>query len=258
MPMRRRSPLPEDWQTKSFASVSQDGRTRIRRRTPELEQTEEIPVKKKRRHPRLDAIRAATEEYRGHPRTKEDKVRAKDAILLIAEARKEGRPPDYNELFCDFAFKMMLLGLTKDELALQLEVPVQTVNDWCDKHSEFSAAIMRGSRFANAQTSHSLYQRANGFEREAVKIFQFEGAPVYAPYMEYYPPDTAAIKMLMVNREPDLWRDRRELTGKDGSPLMSDPKRLTIAELLEAMVLGVVEKDLDDAKTVEGVFEVIE
>src|ERR1700676_5455463 len=179
MPITRRSPAPDDgWRAKSFASAPQEVRARMRRRSVEPEAAEEAPVKKRRRHPRLEAIRAATEEYRGRPRTKEDKARVKDAIILIAEARKEGRPPDYSELFCDMVFKLALLGISKGDIANQLEIPVQTLNDWCGKHPEFSAAITRGGRYANAMTSHSLYQRANGFEREAVKVFQHNGEPV--------------------------------------------------------------------------------
>lgn len=259
MPIARRSPVrDESWRDRSFASVPQDGRKRMTRRSPGPEVTEPTPTKKRRRHPRLEAIRAATDEYRGHPRTKADKAHARDAILLIAEARKEGRPSDYNELFCEFSFKLMLLGITKDDLALQLEINRPTLDNWCNDYPEFSSALTRGGRFANAQTSHSLYQRANGFEREAVKIFQYEGEPIYAPYMEYYPPDTAAIKMLLVNREPDLWRDRRELTGKDGASLIPDPKRMRMSELLEAMVLLAADGDLDEAETVEGVYSVVE
>ncbi len=198
MPITRRSPVPDEgWRKKSFASAPQDRFTR-RSAPPEAEVGGD-KLKKKRRHPRLEAYRAAVEEYRGHSRTKEDKTKARDAILLIAEARREGRPPDYNELFCDMAFKMTLLGITGDDLANQFEIPVQTIKDWCNKHPEFSAAITRGGRYANAQTSHSLYKRANGFEREAVKIFQHNGEPVYAPYMEYYPPDVHAARR---SREP--------------------------------------------------------
>lgn len=257
----RRSPVPdESWREKSFASVPQERSKRTTRRTPPPEPEAESVPKKRRHRPRRIAITEAITEYRGRPRTKEDKVRTKDAVVLIAEAKRDGRPPDYHEAFCDLAFKMMLLGITKDDLADVLDVNRLTLDNWCAQYPDFLSAIMRGGRVANAQTAYSLYKRANGFEHEAVKIFMPAGAeePVYAPYMEYHPPDTAAIKMLMVNREPDLWRDRRELTGKDGAPLVSDPKRLRTSELLEVLVLAVPEDELEATETAQGVFEVVE
>jgi hypothetical protein len=50
----------------------------------------------------------------------------------------------------------------------------------------------------------SLYARANGFHYEAVKIFMPAGAktPVYAPYVEYVPPDTTAAIFWLKHRDP--------------------------------------------------------
>jgi hypothetical protein len=41
------------------------------------------------------------------------------------------------------------------------------------------------------RTQRSLYQRANGYSYDAVKIFMPAGRekPVYAPYVEHVPPD---------------------------------------------------------------------
>ena len=47
----------------------------------------------------------------------------------------------------------------------------------------------------------------------AVKIFMPAGAdaPVYAPYVDEYPPDTNAALRWPQNRQPEKWRDRREV-----------------------------------------------
>ena len=54
-----------------------------------------------------------------------------------------------------------------------------------------------------------FYRRANGFEYDAVKIFMPAGAkkPIYAPYVEYVPPDTTAAIFWLKNRDPEHWRD---------------------------------------------------
>ena len=48
----------------------------------------------------------------------------------------------------------------------------------------------------------SLYERANGYSYDAVKIFMPTGAkkPVYAPYVEHVPPDVTACIFCLKNR----------------------------------------------------------
>jgi hypothetical protein len=66
---------------------------------------------------------------------------------------------------------------------------------------------------ADAEVAASHYQRALGYEREAVKIFMPAGAdkPVYAPYMEHYPGDVGAQKNWLFNRQRERWKDRQSL-----------------------------------------------
>jgi hypothetical protein len=61
--------------------------------------------------------------------------------------------------------------------------------------------------------AESLYNRGLGYQHQAVKIFMpaGAGAPVYAPYTEHYPPDTKAASLWLRNRQPERWRDKREV-----------------------------------------------
>ncbi len=47
----------------------------------------------------------------------------------------------------------------------------------------------------------------------ATKIFMPAGAqePVYAPYVEHYPPDTNAALGWLSRRQPALWKERQEV-----------------------------------------------
>jgi hypothetical protein len=59
-----------------------------------------------------------------------------------------------------------------------------------------AAALKLGKKEADQRTERSLYQRANGYSYDAVKIFMPAEAKkqVYAPYVEHVPPDpTSAI-----------------------------------------------------------------
>jgi hypothetical protein len=56
-------------------------------------------------------------------------------------------------------------------------------------------------------------RKAGRYSHPAVKIFMPAGAeaPVYAPYVEHYPPDANAAFRWLMNRQPNKWRDRQEV-----------------------------------------------
>jgi hypothetical protein len=68
---------------------------------------------------------------------------------------------------------------------------------------------------ADSRVERSLYERANGYTYDAVKIFMPAGAkkPVYAPYVEHVPPDTtgrpwSTARRSMSRRRSKTRRDR--------------------------------------------------
>ncbi len=132
-----------------------------------------------------------------------------------------GRPSEYRDEYAEQARKLCLLGSTDEELADFFGVVPQTIYNWQASHPEFLESIKSGKMMADAEVADRLYRRALGYEHEAVKIFQFQGAPVEVPYTEIYPPDTQAASLWLRNRQPKKWRDKQdvELTGKDGGPV---------------------------------------
>ena len=114
------------------------------------------------------------------------------------------------------ARKLCLLGATDDDLADFFGVHRDTITEWKSVHENFSGAIARGKLAADAEVADRLYQRALGYSHPAVKIFMPMAAlaPVYAPYTQHYPPDTAAASLWLRNRRPAQWRDKPD----DGPP----------------------------------------
>ena len=80
-------------------------------------------------------------------------------------------------------------------------------------YPDFSEAVASGKVEADGFVAQSHYQRALGFEYPAVKIFPGTNGsgPIYAPYMEYHPPDVGAQKSWLHNRQPDRWRERKQV-----------------------------------------------
>ena len=132
-----------------------------------------------------------------------------------------GRPSKYDPSYPKQAGKLCDLGATDAEIAAFFEVSVSTISLWKNTYPEFSEALRDGKKNADDRVVRSLYQRAIGFEHEAVKIFMPAGAsePVYAPYMERVHADTTAAIFWLKNRRKDEWRDKHEISGDPDRPL---------------------------------------
>lgn len=133
-----------------------------------------------------------------------------------------GRPTKYKEEYVELAFKFCLLGATNDKLAELFEVSPSTIDLWIAEHEEFSGSVKAARFQADAEVANSLYHRARGYSHNAVKIFQSKGdsGPEIVPYIEHYPPDTAAAFIWLKNRAG--WKDKQELTGADGRDLIPE------------------------------------
>lgn len=143
------------------------------------------------------------------------------------DLKKRGPKNKFDPGFIKQAEKLCALGATDAEMADFFDVSVRTLNTWKIEYPEFLQSIKDAKEAADNRVERSLYQRAVGFSHDAVKIFMPANAvaPVYAPYREQFPPDTAAAIFWLKNRRRDQWRDKQdhELTGKDGEPLNTGP-----------------------------------
>ena len=118
----------------------------------------------------------------------------------------------YRPEYADRAHNLALLGRTGEQIAEDFGVSAATIDRWMATKPKFRYAVERGRNEADGGVARSLYERARGYSHDAVKIFLPPGAkePVYAPYVEHYPPDTAAASLWLRNRQPKLWRERSE------------------------------------------------
>jgi hypothetical protein len=121
--------------------------------------------------------------------------------------RSGGRPTKYDERFCKIVTRFAKLGLTNEQMAKTLDIALATFKNWMTSHPEFLAALKEGREVADANVVQSLYERAMGYEHDAVKILLDKGTPVIVPYRERYPPDATALIFWLRNRRPDLWRN---------------------------------------------------
>ena len=144
--------------------------------------------------------------------------------------KKFGRPTKFEDRFVAQAEKLCLRGATDAEIADFFEVSVRTIQRWRHEHEDFCRASNEARAVADARVERSLYERAMGFEHDAVKIFMPANAkePVYAPYREKVPPDTTACIFWLKNRKQEEWRDRS--VGEKDNPLHVKSSAHTMSE----------------------------
>lgn len=133
-----------------------------------------------------------------------------------------GRPSKYKDIDLELVKRLAMLGLTDKEIAKSLNIAESTLNLYKKKHKRFSESLKNGKEIADAKVAESLYKRACGYEHPEEKIFCSEGEIVRANTIKHYPPDTAAAFIWLKNRQPEKWRDKREV--EDTTP----PKPKTI------------------------------
>lgn len=157
----------------------------------------------------------------------------------IDRAGVGGRPTDYRPEYCKVAAEMALGGSTDEEIARELGTTVVTMWRWRGRHEEFRKSLQWGKDNCDERVERSLFARAVGYTYDAVKIFQYEGAPVIVPHKEHVPPDVGAAKMWLTNRKRAEWAEtiRSELSGPGGGPIeVSTISKLEIARWMANML----------------------
>jgi hypothetical protein len=144
------------------------------------------------------------------PRARADRLPKPQIKLPIGHP---GRPTTYDGCFAPRAHRLALLGMTDVEIADQFGISPDTLYEWGRRHPEFSEALRAGKSEADAEIAEALFERARGAKVPAVKIFMASGSaePVYARYTEHLPPDTNAAVRWLMNRQPQRWRERKEV-----------------------------------------------
>lgn len=159
------------------------------------------------------------------------------------DKKQPGRKSLYRDEYSNQVLKLSLLGATDKEIADFFGISEQTVNSWKKRYPEFLESIKKGKQIADSNVASKLYNRAIGydFEEKHYEIRKPENKDGQVSFIEtkrikkHMPADTTAAIFWLKNRQPDKWRDRKEV---DATVNLGDELEGLTDEQLQAIIDG--------------------
>lgn len=104
-------------------------------------------------------------------------------------------------------------GLTDEQIAKNIGISRETLNQWKNKYADISDTLKRGKEVIDRQVENALLKRALGYEYDEVKE-KYEGGVLTERTVtkKEVVPDTTAQIFWLKNRNPKQWRDKRDVS----------------------------------------------
>ena len=123
-------------------------------------------------------------------------------------------------------------GLVDKQIAHNIGVTEQTLNNWKKKYPSLFEALKRGKEVIDRQVENALLKRALGYEYEEVKqIIEKDDKGKDRKRIEktvkQVIPDTTAQIFWLKNRKPAEWRDKQNLEVEGNLDISNMDKLIT-------------------------------
>lgn len=129
-------------------------------------------------------------------------------------------------------------GLIDKQIAHNMGIAEQTLNDWKKKFPSLSESLKRGKEITDRKVENALLKRALGYSYEEVTKELCENAEtgkaelkVTKVVTKQMAPDTTAGIFWLKNRKPQEWRDKQEVDLGGGISILNPYGELTTEEL---------------------------
>lgn len=126
---------------------------------------------------------------------------------------------NYHITFAARARDLRLAGVPNARIAEILGVSLNMLMKWREEYPEFDMAWRVGGTDADAKVAACLFKRATGYDtKKKREKFNADGDLIETiEETVHVAPDVPACIFWLVNRQPDLWRQRIENTIPGGS-----------------------------------------
>ena len=126
---------------------------------------------------------------------------------------KTGPVCKFNDTIAAKIIELAEDGHTDQQIAEIIGFHPNTLVAWRKKNWAFATAMREAKINADSLVEASLFQRAIGYTHKETKVFynQKEDKVVEHVIEKHYPPDPSSIIFWLKNRQPDRWRDAKEI-----------------------------------------------
>lgn len=156
-----------------------------------------------------------------------------------------GRPRIYDpDVHPEQIKGLALLGLTWKRMSEIVMIPEKTLKNWTLTYPEFKDAVSVGRELADVDVVRGLYERATGYEVEEDKIFNVEGELKRVKLIKHYPPDVRAQTTWLSRRQPEVWRESKNVDFTDRTLRTSIPSAEPVTD--EENFLNTVNLEMSD------------
>lgn len=172
-----------------------------------------------------------------------------------AELTVTGKPTRYilkedrNDVISQWARN----GLTKEEIAGEMHISVNTLNAWCKKCPELIECLKKARAYAHARVENALFKKAIGFKLKKTqpvkkKVQEYDGVGKkigeheeieLIEIEEEVPPDMGAIAFYLKNNLPHKYKDKwPDLSSEDTEE--AEPENMCLRQFTEAVAKAVI------------------
>lgn len=126
--------------------------------------------------------------------------------------KKIGRPSKFNKINQEQFKQLVISGWIDTQIASFFGINVVTLHRWKIKYKDFCNSLKEWKKEADEHVEKSLYARATGYTHPEDKIFcSANGKVTVVKTVRHYPPDPTSNIFWLKNRQPDKWRDKKEV-----------------------------------------------
>lgn len=115
-------------------------------------------------------------------------------------------------------------GLTNEQIAGNMGISRETLNQWSKKYPDISDALKKGKEVVDRQVENALLKRALGYKYEEKKVEKGPDGSKTTVTIKEVTPDVTAQIFWLKNRKPEQWRDKRDVehSGEIGGVVIVD------------------------------------
>lgn len=149
---------------------------------------------------------------------KKTTTKKKIAKKVLKEGSVDGRPTKFNADKLAHMKSLYEMGRTDKQVAAAVGVSHITLHNWKHSHPDFFSSLKDWKIQADKNVEVSLWQRANGYTAKEEKVFCDAKTGMLTTKMvdKHYPPDPTSMIFWLKNRQPQKWRDKREVEVEVG------------------------------------------